>query len=58
MRISQYDTARLVNKAFIKVCRIDVARNGLSWKGKFPLNRICFNNIDFLPVKVTEISKP
>jgi hypothetical protein len=47
-----------VNEAFIKLCKIGLAKNGFSWRGIHQLNINIFNHTDFLPSQMTEISKP
>jgi hypothetical protein len=43
----EYDIAGIINEIFIKVCRMVLARNGVSHTGIFPLNRNVFNDTDW-----------
>jgi hypothetical protein len=53
LRIGEYDTAGPVNEGIVKVCRMDLVRNGFSFTGIFPLN----GNV-FSAFTMTEIPKP
>jgi hypothetical protein len=49
------DIASLLNEEFIKVCRMDLARSGVSCTRMYPLNRNIFKDVNFLPSQVMEI---
>lgn len=47
MKISLKDIAGLVNSAFSRICRMELAQSGFSCTGIHPLNRNVFTDIDF-----------
>lgn len=47
MKISLKDIAGLVNTAFSRICRMELAQSGFSCTGIYPLNRNVFCDLDF-----------
>lgn len=47
IKISLRDIASLVNTAFSKICRMELAKSGFKCSGIYPLNRNIFSDLDF-----------
>ncbi|XP_052752615.1 uncharacterized protein LOC128201064 [Galleria mellonella] len=56
-RITDYDIAALVNSAFVKAARLEIAQNGFKCTGIYPFNREIFSDLDFLPSLMTNIEQ-
>ncbi|CAB3221193.1 unnamed protein product [Arctia plantaginis] len=54
-RITDHDIAGLVNKAFTKVVRLDIAVSGFKCTGIHPFDRHLFSDLDYLPSNMTKI---
>jgi hypothetical protein len=54
---NEYDITDLKNKAFIKVCKMHLAKDGFL-RRMYWLNRSVFNNIRFLPSEMTDMPRP
>lgn len=54
-RITDYDIAGLVNEAFIKVARLDIAASGFKCTGIYPFDRNVFSDLDYLAADMTNI---
>ncbi|XP_071635524.1 uncharacterized protein [Temnothorax longispinosus] len=54
-RLTEYDIAGLVNTAFTKVARLDIAQNGFRCTGIQPFDRDIFSDLDFLGSALTDI---
>ncbi|GBP19771.1 Pogo transposable element with KRAB domain [Eumeta japonica] len=52
-RKTDYDIAGLVNKAFTKVARMEIAVSGFICTGIYPFDRNLFSDLDYLPTDVT-----
>lgn len=58
MRITDYEIAGLVNEAFTKICRMDLAKNGFTCSGIYPFNRQIFTDLDFIASDGLDIPEP
>lgn len=56
-RISDFDVAALVNSAFSKAARLDIAQSGFKCSGIYPFNRDIFTELDFLPSQMTNVEE-
>ena len=54
-RITDYDIAGLVNEAFTKVARLDIAASGFKCTGIYPFDRHLFSDLDYLAADMTNI---
>ncbi|CAG5036361.1 unnamed protein product [Parnassius apollo] len=54
-RITDYDIAALVDEAFSRAARLDIAQNGFKCTGIYPFNPEIFTDIDFLPSMMTDV---
>jgi hypothetical protein len=54
-RLTDYDVAGLVNTAFTKVARLEIAQNGFRCTGIQPLHREIFSDLDFICSALTDI---
>lgn len=54
-RITDYDIAGLVNEAFTKVARLDIAVSGFKCTGIHPFDRHLFSDLDYLASNMTNI---
>jgi hypothetical protein len=54
-RITDYDIAGLVNEAFTKVARLDIAISGFKCTGISPFDRHIFSDFDYLAADMTNI---
>ena len=57
-RITEFEIAGLVNHAFTKICRMDLAKSGFECSGIHPINPNIFTDIDFLGSKGLDIDLP
>lgn len=48
MRITDYEISGLVNDAFTKICRMDLAKKGFECSGIYPLNAHIFTDLDYI----------
>ena len=55
LRISDYDVAGLVNEAYKKVCRMEIATNGFACTGIHPFNPKIFMDAEFAPSLITDL---
>lgn len=56
-RINDYDIAKLVNDAYRKVCRLEIAANGFSCTGIHPFNPEIFTDLDFMGSALTNVEQ-
>lgn len=56
-RITDYDIAALVDEAFSRAARLDIAQNGFKCTGIYPFNPEIFTDIDFLPSMMTDVAQ-
>lgn len=56
-RITDYDIAALVDEAFSRAARLDIAQNGFKCTGIYPFNPDIFTDVDFLPSMMTDIAQ-
>jgi len=54
-RLTEYDVVGLVNTAFTKVARPEIAQNGFRCTGIQPFHREIFSDLDFLGSTLTDI---
>ena len=54
-RLTEYDVVGLVNTAFTKVARPEIAQNGFRCTGIQPFHREIFSDLDFLGSALTDI---
>jgi len=54
-RLTECDVAGLVNTAFTKVTRLEIAQNGFRGTGIQPFHREIFSHLDFLGSALTDI---
>ncbi|KAJ8962215.1 hypothetical protein NQ318_018187 [Aromia moschata] len=54
-RITDYDIAGLVNGAYTKVARLEIAVSGFKCTGICPFNKNIFSDLDYLPADMTNI---
>lgn len=54
-RITDYDITALVNDAFSKAARLEIAQNGFKCSGIYPLKPEIFADLDFLPSMMTDV---
>lgn len=54
-RITEYEIASLVGKAFKQVARLEIAASGFECTGIYPYNKDIFTALDFLPSDLTEV---
>lgn len=57
LKISEYEIAGFVASAFNRVSRVDIGVNGFRCTGIYPFNRNIFDDLDFLPSSMTNISE-
>ena len=57
LRITDFQIASFVHKAFQKVCRLDIAENGFLSTGIYPFNSNNFTDEDFAPSLITDVSQ-
>ncbi|PSN41277.1 hypothetical protein C0J52_14335 [Blattella germanica] len=56
-RITDYKVAALVNSAYTRLCRLDIALKGFSSTGIHPMNPNIFTDLDFASSFLTESEK-
>ncbi|CAG4992460.1 unnamed protein product [Parnassius apollo] len=54
-RITDYDIAAVVDEAFSRAARLDIAHNGFKCTGIYPFNPEILTDIDFLPSMMTDV---
>ncbi|KOB76398.1 hypothetical protein OBRU01_03861 [Operophtera brumata] len=54
-RITDYDIAGLVNEAFTKVARMEIAVSGFKCTGIYPFDRNLFSDLNYLPADMTNL---
>lgn len=57
-RINDYDIAKLVDGAYTKVCRLEIAANGFRCTGIHPFNQDIFTDLDFMGSALTDVENP
>ena len=55
-RITDYEVAGLVNSAFTRICRMELAKKGFECTGIYPFNPNVFTELDYLPAEGLDIS--
>ncbi|KAG8237553.1 hypothetical protein J437_LFUL017403 [Ladona fulva] len=58
MKITLKDIAGLVNSAFSRICRMELAQSGLECTGIYPLNRNVFSDLDFAGSLIRSTPEP
>lgn len=56
-RIPYFDIAALVNSAFSKAARLDIAQSRFKCSGIYPFERDIFTELDFLPSQMTNVEE-
>lgn len=58
MKITLKDIAGLVNSAFSRICRMELAQSGFECTGIYPLNRNVFSDLDFAGSLISSTPEP